>query len=209
MDFAGPAALKEPIKGSVLRQTAQFTMAKIILAVGIDVPGGYIESEDIVSDRSLLDADIVVFQPGIPVRYGRLETYLGKRCLDDDSSFRLREAFKHWRRELSAAVEAGKIVFLVLSAPDTVYVGTGEKEYSGTGRNARTTRMVEPMTSYEAVPVNWSFQGTTGSEMMLLPEARLLAPYWDQLVITPGTAYSSRATVCHSYEQKAAIALWA
>lgn len=154
-------------------------MAKVLLAVGIDIPGDNVESEDILSDRSLLDADIVIFQPGIPSWYAG-ETYLGKRCLDDDTSFRVREAFTHWRRELAAAVDAGKIVFLILSAPDTVYVGTGRKEYSGTGRNARTTRMVEPMSSYESVPTKWKYHGASGTEMVLASEARFLAPYWQQ-----------------------------
>jgi hypothetical protein len=154
-------------------------MAKVVLAVGIDIPGGNVESVSILSDQSLLDADIVIFQPGIPSAYGA-STYLGKRCLDDDTSFRLREAFTHWRRELAAALSAGKIVFLMLSAPDTVYVGTGRKEYSGTGRNARTSRIVETVSSYDAVPTDWQYLSVSGTEMVLAAEARLLAPYWQQ-----------------------------
>lgn len=154
-------------------------MPKSILAVGIDIPGGSIESVSILSDRSLLDADLVLFQPGIPSWYGS-DTYLGKRCLDDDSSFRVKEAFVHWRRELAAAMDAGKIIFLILSAPDTVYVATGRKEYSGTGRNARATRIVETLNSYDLVPTSWKYQAASGSEMMLVPDARILAPYWEQ-----------------------------
>lgn len=154
-------------------------MAKALLAVGIEIPGGDVESVDIVSDRSLLDADIIVFQPGIPTWYGS-ETYLGKRCLDDDSSFQVKEAFTHWGRELAAAVDAGKVVFLILSAPETVYAGTGQKKYSGTGRNARATRVVNQLDSYKAVPTNWTYHAASGTEMVLASEARVLASYWKE-----------------------------
>jgi hypothetical protein len=155
-------------------------MAKVVLSVGIDFPGDDVEGVNILSDRSLLDADIIIFRPGIPSFY-REETYLGKRCLDDDDSFRVREAFAHWRRELAAAVDAGKVVVLVLSAPETVYVGTGRIEYSGTGRNARGTRMVEKLNSYDSVPSKWKLHPASGTEMVLVPDARFLAPLWKDL----------------------------
>lgn len=155
-------------------------MAKVVISVGIHIPGDDVEGVEILSDRSLLDADIVIFRPGVPTFYGE-ETYLGKRCLDDDDSFRIRESFAHWRRELAAAVDAGKVVLLVLSAPETVYVGTGETKYSGTGRNARGTRMVEKLNSYDSVPSKWKFHAASGTEMVLAPEARFLAPLWKDL----------------------------
>lgn len=155
-------------------------MAKAVLPVGIDIPGYAEQGANILSDRSLLDADIIIFRPGIPYFYGS-ETYRGKRCLNDDDSFRVREAVAHWRRELAAAVDAGKVVILVLSAPDVVYVGTGRTEYSGTGRNARGTRMVETMNSYDAVPTKWKYHAASGTEMVLSPDARFLAPLWQDL----------------------------
>jgi len=106
-------------------------MARTILSVGFEVPGGEIDEIELLSNRSLLDADIIVFQPGIPYTYGG-DTYLGKDCLSDDGSFRVREAMSHWRRELAAAVDAGKIVVLFLAEPEVVYVATGKKEWSGT-----------------------------------------------------------------------------
>lgn len=69
---------------------------------------------------------------------------------------------------------------VLLGTPDVVYVATGEKQYSGTGRNARTTRIVEPLHAYQAVPTKWQYQAATGSEMALVPEARFFALYWSE-----------------------------
>lgn len=152
-------------------------MARSLISVGFQVPGGEVEYVPLLSDRSLLDADIIVFQPGIPDTYGS-DTYLGKTCLSDDYSFKVREAFAHWRRELAAAVDAGKLVIVFLDKPEVVYAATGQKEYSGTGRNARATRIVDQLPAYAAVPTKWSYVAATGTEMRLAGEARFLAPYW-------------------------------
>lgn len=44
-------------------------MAKTTLSVGFDVPGGEVEYVALSSNLSLLDADIVIFEPGIPYTY--------------------------------------------------------------------------------------------------------------------------------------------
>src|SRR6266581_4128107 len=152
-------------------------MAKTILSVGFQVPGGETELVNLLSKRSLLDADVVIFSPEIPYTYGST-TYLGKTCLSDDASFRVKEALAHWRRELAASVDAGKLVVVLLKAPEVVYAATGRETYSGTGRNARTTRIVEELHAYEAIPVKWQFREATGHEMALMSEARFFAPYW-------------------------------
>src|ERR1035437_9672861 len=154
-------------------------MAKTILSVGFAVPGDEVEDVGALSNMSLLDADIVIFQPGIPYTYGG-DTYLGKDCLSDDGSFRVREAMAHWRRELAAAVDAGRLVVLLLDSPEVVYVATGKKEYSGTGKNARATRIVEQLQAYSAVPTKWTYHAATGTEMALASEARFFASYWTE-----------------------------
>ena len=154
-------------------------MARTILSVGFEVPGGAIEQVDLLSGRSLLDADIIIFAPEVPYTY-ESDTYLGKTCLSDDSSFRAREALSHWRRELAAAVDAGKLVFILLESPEEVYAATGKLEYSGTGRNARKTRIVDKLRAYDALPSSYRYQAASGREMVLAPEARYFATYWSE-----------------------------
>lgn len=152
-------------------------MAKRVLAVGTDLPIDDIDEVAFLSDRSLLDADIILFQPGIPYTYGS-DTYKGKTCLSDDGSFQVKEAMAHWQRELAAAYDAGKFVIVFLDTPEVVYAATGQKTWSGTGRNARATRIVDELHAYSAIPVEWDFNAATGSEMVADTTARFFAPYW-------------------------------
>jgi hypothetical protein len=152
-------------------------MPKKILSVGShEIPGGEIESINLHSRRSLLDADIIVFSPEIPYSYGS-DTYKGKNCLSDDASFRAKESIAHWNRELAAALEAGKLIIVLLRAPEIVFVATGQTQTSGTGRTARVNRIVEELSAYAAIPTKWKYHSASGSEMALVAEARFLAPY--------------------------------
>ena len=155
-------------------------MPKKILSIGgLEIPGGEVERIQFHSRRSLLDADIVIFSPGFPPDYSST-TYQGKTCLSDDSSFRTREALAHWRRELMATIEAEKLVIVLMQAPQIVFAATGDKQHSGTGRNARVTRIVEQLHSYSAIPAKWNYHEASGVEMTLTAEARFLAPYWTE-----------------------------
>jgi hypothetical protein len=152
---------------------------KTIFAVGIDIPSDGVKYVRFNSDMSLLDADIVVFNPDISGMYGySYEHYQGKPCLSDHASFELKERLDHWRRELNEATNAGKIVFVILSEKQEVFVDSGERQYSGTGRNTRTTRLVGTCTNYDCVPGGLTFTPCTGETMRLAEKADLLADYW-------------------------------
>ncbi|GLR13283.1 hypothetical protein GCM10007907_20730 [Chitinimonas prasina] len=105
--------------------------------------------------------------------------YQGKPSLNDSSSFQLKEACEHWRREIIQAVESGKTVFVYLPEVQEVYIDTGKRNYSGTGHNRATTRIVERYTNYAALPNDLKPVNATGSAMKLAPlGADILAPYW-------------------------------
>ena len=131
---------------------------------------------------SLLDWDIILFRPEITqlikYEYDSSE-YRGKHCLNERKSFQLREACAHWRREITQATDAGKLVIVFLNAPEQVYVATGSTSTSGTGRNQKVTRHVELCSNYHAIPVETSWTPTVGTAMTLSPHAaELLGPYW-------------------------------
>ncbi|SEL51395.1 hypothetical protein SAMN05428989_1819 [Pseudoxanthomonas sp. GM95] len=154
-------------------------MARRIFSVGLEIPGGEAKSIDFLSSQSLLDADIVLFSPEVPYHH-EPERYQGKPCLSDDSSFRAKNAIAHWRRELDAALKAGKLVVVFLQAPEIVYAATGQVDYSGTGRNARKTRIVGELNSYEALPVTWRVRAASGAEMRLAQGANFFSGFWSQ-----------------------------
>jgi hypothetical protein len=152
---------------------------KTIFAVGIDIPADGVKFVRFDSDTSLLDADIIVFNPDISGMYGyNYEHYQGKPCLSDHASFELKERLDHWRRQLNEATNAGKTVFIILSEKKELFVDSGQRQYSGTGRNARVTRLVAPCTNYDCIPGALVFTPCTGETMRLADRAEILADYW-------------------------------
>ena len=172
---------------------------KTIFTVACEIPGGFGEYVDFNSKTSLLDADFVLFRPCLIYNdsmemnndydrifspyfenSNRLKTYQGKPCLSDDSSFKLREAINHWRRELTDFINAGRTVFMIMSSLEQVYVNTGEKEHSGTGRNRQTTEFVRPLFNYDLLPLSAKIVESKGTSIILSPGEPLLKEYWQQ-----------------------------
>jgi hypothetical protein len=127
-------------------------MQKHVISVGFDIPGEVSECASFSSDTSLLDADIVVFSPNLG-EYESSESYQGKDCLSKHDSGRLKADSAHWKRELHIALEAGKTVFVVMLGVETLYIHTGASNYSGTGKNALRTDLVDIFDPYSEVPV--------------------------------------------------------
>lgn len=155
-------------------------MSKLRFAsVGFGFPSDQVDNLSFYSNSSLLDFDVIVFSPIVEAEYYASESYLGKPCFDDDQSFRLRDAISHWKRELNDALKHGKTVFVYLCAPEAAYVATGKKEFSGTGRNQKTTRIVELLSSYNSLPFKVEPTAASGSKMSVAVEFReLLQSYW-------------------------------
>jgi hypothetical protein len=153
-----------------------------ILTIGLDLATDDTEYVEFSSKISLLDWDIVLFKPEIDdfVR-GCTRSYQGKPRLDEIKSFQLKESCEHWRREIKQAVEAGKTVFVFLPLPLDVYVDTGGRQYSGTGRNQKTTVLVDSYSNYEALPMDIPKVVASGSSMKLSPTGGdVIAAYWTQ-----------------------------
>jgi hypothetical protein len=101
-------------------------------------------------------------------------TFQGKPALSDDRSFRLREAADHWRRELSNAFRAGKTIFVLLAPLQEVFIDTGRREYSGTGRNRQTTQIVTGFNNYQTLPIETTVTASEGRAIKLTREGILL-----------------------------------
>jgi hypothetical protein len=129
-------------------------MTKRISLVEFRIPGYDQDSHEFRSSQSLLDADIVVFRPDISSYLSYVESYRGFPSLSEDSSFRLKNASNHWRKDLLTFVNEGKTAFILLSEYQQVYAKTGEKTYSGTGRNTRTTNIVALFDNFQCLPLD-------------------------------------------------------
>ena len=156
-------------------------MAKQILTVGVDLATDAVSEEDFDSRTSLLDWDIILFRPSIESWISYRDQYKGKPSLDDQASFKIKEASEHWRREIKQAFESGKTIVLFLPAIEEVYIDTGERQYSGTGRNRSTTRIVDLFNNYKCLPLDLNPVNANGTLVKLASKgAEVLAPYWSE-----------------------------
>ena len=108
-------------------------------------------------------------------------SYLGKPSLDESQSFRLVEDSSRWRSELKIAFDSGKTIFVFLSTLQEVFVDTGKREYSGTGRNRITTSLVAPHNNYSALPLDLGrIVSAHGNRIKIATDLKFLAPYWKE-----------------------------
>lgn len=153
--------------------------SKKILSVGFGLASEEVEECDFNSNTSLLDWDIVLFKPIIGEYLIHAENFQGRPSLTDSSSFRLKERSEHWRREIMDAFQGGKTVVVYLPSLLQIYVDSGTRTHSGTGRNRHTTRHVESYDNYRCIPVELGPVSSSGSSIKLADKgAELLAPYW-------------------------------
>ncbi len=155
--------------------------AKKILSVGFELATDDVEDCSFNSEYSLLDWDIVLFRPDIQefISYG--DFYKGKPSLSDGRSFNLKERSDHWRREIKDSYENGRTIIVFLTNLKEVFIDTGERTYSGSGRNQKTTRIVSEFDNYKCLPLSIDPINTKGSAIKLASKnAEIIAPYWSE-----------------------------
>jgi len=155
-------------------------MKRKIISVDFVIPGDDSVYCSYLSEQSLLDADVIVFNPlQTPFHtYSLGERFQGKACFNENSSFKVQEATSRWKTELTAALKHGKTVIILFAKYEDYFVFTGQKHYSGTGKNARATNMVANTNNYEFCPINLGkIVAKGGSEIRFLGNP-LLSQLW-------------------------------
>lgn len=155
-------------------------MPEQMVSIGFQIPGGEIDNINFNEKSSLLDYDIILCSTGIEnyIHFG-YDTYNGKSSLSDDASFNLKESFNHWKNQIKDAYENGKAVIVYLDELKEFYIATGERTYSGTGRNRQTTRIVSLTNTYNFLPYNINPIGSIGKNMILNSKFQFLKYYWE------------------------------
>lgn len=160
-------------------------MAKYTLqCVGLDIPGEDFEYISFHSGASLLDADIVLFEPRFDYETDYPNpSYQGKPNLTDYSSVQNRDSLSHWNQQIGQAFKHGVTILVFLRKPEEVFAATGSTEFSGTGRSMKTIRHVGPIHSYSSLPVTFdSITLSKGKNIKLTQEgSSLLGAYWKAL----------------------------
>jgi hypothetical protein len=156
-------------------------MTKKILNVEVSVASGDADYATFRSKTSLLDYDIVLFSPIIQDFLSYAGDFKGKPCLNEATSFQLRECCSFWAREIKQAFEHGKTIVIFLPELKEVFIDTGQRTVNGTGRNAKTTEHVERFNNYNSIPLSVGPISTNGTAIKLVSKgAEILAPYWNQ-----------------------------
>jgi hypothetical protein len=133
-------------------------MARKLISIGYEITGFSEDCYFYSSDQSILDSDVLVFEPET---YDT--TYGGKTSLTESGSFTIQQEAEHWRRELSTALEDGKTVFLIFRKFQIVEIYTGQKEFKG----AKTINYVTNYNNYKFSPVALpSMTAKGGSEVV-------------------------------------------
>jgi hypothetical protein len=150
-----------------------------IMVVGLELPWSNAEYVSLRSRRSLLDGDIIVIDPVLSEAYYAPESYQGKPCYNDSDSFQIRESIQHWRDEIVGAYNARKTIIVLLAPRKEFFIATGQKDFSGTGRNRSTTRLVEPQNNYSMIPyVLNDLKTSTGAKFKRANNLRPIEKYW-------------------------------
>jgi len=112
------------------------------------------------SGSSLLDFDIVVFDPSFPI-YDREYFTNGGHCVSIASSQHLLTSMGHWRREILAAMKRGSTVFIVLNAlkSESFALGTTSK------RKGEVSYQTQDHSNYSAIPGGLKIRNSKGQRI--------------------------------------------
>lgn len=112
------------------------------------------------SSTSFMDYDAVVIDTRNLSNMYKTEymsyssTFQGKRLISKDESHRMVEDFNRTKTQITEILKQGKNVFLLLAENENCFIHTGRTEYSGTGKNARGTNIVDEFDVFSFLPID-------------------------------------------------------
>jgi hypothetical protein len=133
------------------------------------------------STRSMLDFDVVIWDPSRAISQYELDRdyaeYRGLPALADDDSARIVADAGRVQQEFRDLLRSGRSLVVLIPPPQTCYVDTGKREYSGTGRGRQTTRVVNEFNALKALPFRLSTAASSGSQIQFRGNEPL-ATFW-------------------------------
>ncbi len=134
---------------------------KKILSFGWEFPGGDIESISFDSDRSLLDADIIIFHPDLS---NILDLTDNKASITNQLYHKIYQIILRWEYELKVALESGKTIIFFLCALQKIRNNKNE-----------TTSNYELLASFSDYIIPKG-----GKEVLIANDLKELSSYWDE-----------------------------
>jgi hypothetical protein len=161
---------------------------KTILSINYGVPCEEDEYVEFSSDRSLLDADIILISlERLTENSG--DYYQGRILVDEEESPSLIEQAEHWRQELVTALERGLTVFVIFKQPVEYAVHVGNRYDSHTHESSPvisgilgeddSDNTLGALNSYSILPVELGeVVSRSGSKIIPAGELGIFATYW-------------------------------
>lgn len=165
------------------------TVRVLLLDAGMAIDDA-VEAE-FSSTVSMFEFDIVIWDPLQSIAtYKTLDEYTfqarsfeGRRWLSSHDSAQIKRDVARRKSEIVDFLKLGRTLVVFLPGDLTVAVETGEKRYSGTGRNQKTTNILTDFDILDALPVLLHTQFATGIDMQPVdssigPLYRDTVDYW-------------------------------
>ncbi|MFL5816209.1 MAG: hypothetical protein ACJ76L_01280 [Conexibacter sp.] len=159
------------------------TQPLTVIALDWPTTDARVHSVSYGSRTTLLDYDVALWSPaGLLQRYqrDRYPTYQGLPNLSEDSSFAIKRDISRRREEMARFLSLGKTLVVELPTPTSWYVDSGERQYSGTGRNRQRTTLVTSMSLTDAFPWSVDLKAAEGSKMRL-KTGEPFASFWQAM----------------------------
>lgn len=140
-----------------------------IISIGSTFEHKSVHNGTFHSTLSLLDYDLVIWDLGYTLNEYSADypngTYMGLVSFNDDSSIEIIEDIKRRNKEMLELLKMGRSVIVFTPPPQQFYRATGEKQYSGTGRNRATTRLVTKGDVVNTLPVKIKTTAAAGENI--------------------------------------------
>lgn len=132
---------------------------KSIVTVNFELPT--IEHyADYKSGQSLLDYDIIIFDPLFPY-FDRIHFNSGGSCISLESSRRLLDTISHWKNEIKEALKAGKTIFFLLNSYQNDRMATG----TSSPRKGENNYSTADVNNYSILPIEISVRNGKGKKI--------------------------------------------
>lgn len=128
---------------------------------------------------SAFDYDVIIWDPvGTSDKYegAYRGEYRGRPAPTEAESVALLEALTRRKQEFVDFLSLGRSIIVIASPPQTIWVDTGKKDTSGTGKNQKVTRIVDNVDLIAAIPGEVSTVAGRGLE--LSPASPTAASLW-------------------------------
>lgn len=125
---------------------------------------------------SFLDYDAVIINAtSLTELYRSDRQYQNKRLLRECASMEIKNEFTRIRDQIKELLKQGKNVYVLMGKNEDCSIYTGEKQYSGTGKNTRTTNIVQDFDAFSFLPIKISATHVYGEKF----ENCSKQPYFD------------------------------